>query len=255
MIVLYHMLRRILILLLLPLMAVGCTTATTTNLPHDLWKVVANDIKVRVETVGDATIVLYRFPARGYRWRVIHNPQAKTVQEWSLALPRAVAVANGGYFREDYSPAGALVADGKRIGNRSFDHSRSAAVVLDDQPRIVDTKKTAFDLQRAKNAIQSYPLLIRDGKPALVEDSGLKARRTFIGTDTDDNVYLGVVPGETMTLFALSRALAAQDVKWQSVLNLDGGPSTGLIVHSGSYTDQYPSVAPVPNIIVVESIK
>lgn len=245
----------ILLLFLLPLLAVGCMTSTTTNSLHDPWKAVANDIKVRIETIGDATIVLYRFPAQGYRWRVIHDPQGKTVPEWSQGLPRAVAVVNGGYFREDNSPAGLLVTNGKRIGKNSFDPARSAVIALDGQPHIVDTKKTTFDPSRAKNAIQSYPLLIREGQTTLTEDSGLTARRTFVGTDAQENIYLGVVPGEPMTLFALSRALAALDVKWQSVMNLDGGPSTGLVIHSGAYADQYPSVTPVPNVIVVEAMK
>ena len=78
------------------------------------------------------------------------------------------------------------------------------------------------------------------------------ARRTFIGTDEAGQVYVGVVWKDDVSLFELMQILQELDVNWYDVINLDGGPSTGIAVETGSFVEILDSAGPVPNVIVIQ---
>lgn len=204
-------------------------------------------LTLRHGTGTNDILVLYRFETGRFHFGFRSATSPRMVSAWNASATNTVAVMNGAYFNEDFSPSGALVADGVRIGRAAFDTDKSAVLWL-DSPTIQDTSMGARIPESGRHWAQSYPLLIRDGEPAVKEDSGKAARRAFAGLDEDGYFYLGIVPNN-ITLFALSNVLAGMNINWTSVLNMDGGPSSGLV--SNLDPDSIDSWTEVPNVIVV----
>lgn len=215
------------------------------------WTVLQDGMSVRTYTTAIASgdIRVYRFEKGKFDW-VFRAGDPKTVSQWSESIEGEVAVANGVYFHEDFLPSGLLIADGARVGGRAFDLDKTAVISLGTSPRIIDTSANeSFDEGSAKNAGQSYPLLVRDGAPAVREDSGLTARRTAFGVDEGGNAYLLLAVDEEPTLFQFAQAIHGMDIAWDRVINLDGGPSSG-IQSSLDPEGSVDSFTPVPNVIV-----
>ena len=198
-------------------------------------------------------MMLYRFAPNGFSWSLAVKPTPERIATWAESDLSAAVVLNGVYFHEDFSPSGWLKRGGSVVGTREFDWERSAAVTLNPTFSI-GTASSSVDLRDAQDAFQTYPFLIRHGVPAVQEDSGLIARRTFMGLDTEGRVYVGIVPGGLLSLYTLSQALGALPIAWQDVVNLDGGPSSGLSVQGTERTDVWNSDAPVPNVIVGQRV-
>lgn len=201
----------------------------------------------------DIRLVLYRFAAGKFVWKVAAG-QAKSVGEWALALPHASFVANGGYFHEDGTPSGYLVAQGVRVGTRQFDVDRAAFLVLGKQPHIISPSVSAKMPSVAADVVQSYPVLVADGKATVATESGYDARRTFVAMDQEGRTYVGLIPDRFVTLRQLSLGLAAFPATWKTALNLDGGPSSGAFVRSEEAPQTFPSFSAVANVVYAEPV-
>ena len=200
----------------------------------------------------NVTITLYRLDHGYFTFRFQNALLPKSVSVWLNRNPNAVLVANGVYFNEDFSPSGLLIANDNRLGAKMFDLNRTALLELAPAFHIIDTKHEHVDLKNMLDAGQSYPLLIEGGKAVVEKSNTYVARRTFIGSDRDGNEYVGIVSPNPVTLHDLANYLAAMDVGWDRVLNLDGGPSSGIAVRSKNGGDTIDSIVAVPNVIVVE---
>lgn len=171
------------------------------------------------------------------------------VSDW--AGPSSTVVINGGYFDEDNSPSGFLVSQGQRVGTRMFDQEKSGLITMQKGNitiRDLDThpiqKNETFDF-----ALQSYPFLLKHGAGAIAQDSGLKARRTALGIDESGSVYVLFVQSSSLSLYEFMNVLLQTKIPFQDVLNLDGGPSSGLLIRSGEYEKVYNSLTPVPSVL------
>lgn len=200
-------------------------------------------------------IVLFPFNADDVSLTFAHDEQdPKRVSEWAASLDGELLVANGVYFHDDSFPSGLFVSSGKRVGDRAFDANKSGLLVLQPTPAVIDTSASSLpDVSDLVEAAQSFPFLIKDGHAAIAEDSGLVARRTFIGNDKDGRIYIGTVAADAISLYDLSQELAAMAIPWDNVMNLDGGPSTGVVTADPNDTD-FDSFSAVPNVLVVRSL-
>lgn len=201
--------------------------------------------------VPSTRLIIYRLDPTRYKFRFAHAGAPRLLKEWRRN-ESATLVVNGVYFHEDYTPSGSLIVNGESVGTRSFDADKSGLLVFDQGVELVDTKNNSRATSTLQNAAQTYPFLIKNGKEAVQQESNLSARRTFIGRDTQGNIYLGIVPESAITLYQLSRLLQTIGITWDSVLNLDGGPSTGLSVKFDQGEETFESFTGVPNVIVVE---
>ncbi|MEK7528666.1 MAG: phosphodiester glycosidase family protein [Patescibacteria group bacterium] len=169
----------------------------------------------------------------------------------------AEIVINGGYFHQDYSPSGALVIDGKLVSSRAFDQDRSALLAINSngKPEILNlATDPVSDFTQFEFALQSYPMLIDNGAEMIAVDSGLLARRTLIGTDVENNIYLMIFDSEPISLFGAMKFLKKIPIELTDVLNLDGGPSTGISIAIEDYQTEILSGAPgVPNVLLIKS--
>lgn len=208
-----------------------------------------------IDRLDTETITLFRFAPGAFSWEFAHADQPSPVSSWAATLPDAVAVINGVYFKPDFTPAGLFIDNGTRIGSTAFDEDRSGILEFAPTLAIVDTATEEADKTAMTEAAQSYPFLIKDGQPAVATDSGALARRSFFGLDKQGNAYLGIVPDTEMSLYALAQTLSTLQTDWTNVLNLDGGPSSGLVVNAGDESESIDSFVGVPNVIVARRLQ
>lgn len=220
------------------------------------WKSVSVDmdrLEYRYATTTQGYVVVYRFSPDAFHWHFeVSTSTPRSVRGWSEFLPNATVVINGLYFHEDYSPSGYLMSRGKQVGSRRFDPQKSGMIQLAPSVQLIDSRLEKKIDTTSTEAGQSYPFLVLDGKPAITKDSGLVARRSFMGIDRQGIIYLGIVPHDWVTLYRLSQITASLPVDWHNVINLDGGPSAGLSVRDSEGPELLNSDVPVPIVIVGE---
>lgn len=218
---------------------------------YNVWQSAESGVEhMTMQVAKSAPIIqLYRVNTDDFDIRFHHSADTpQTVLDWQKSLG-AVLVINGVYFHEDNMPSGFLVSQGTRIGKRSFDQDKSAVIRLQPTPAIIDTAEDPQVLTEETEATQSYPLLIRTGKAAVETDSEKLARRSFLATDNSNQLYFGIVNSQ-ISLFELSQWLSKAPVSFDMAVNLDGGPSTGIITDD-DHEAASNSFTPVPNVIAV----
>ncbi len=232
-------------------MPTASSTAATANVE---WKTIDTGAERAAISAAGISAILYRFDPAQFSWKFVVTSTALTITEWASQEPQAVFLTNGVYFQPDFSPSGLFVTNKQRIGTRQFDPQRSGVLILAPQPSILDTSvPTSSDaLSSVTEAAQSYPFLIKNGQFAVTQETGHAARRTFFGLDQQGRVYMGVVDQTPVTLFVLSKFLQQLPVAWRDVLNLDGGPSTGLVARFSSDKEVVSSLLGVSNSIEVD---
>lgn len=199
-----------------------------------------------------AHIVAYRFDPAKYSFRFASSSSSKLISSWAKEVS-PVFVMNGVYFRDDKMPAGALRINGKDIGSRAFDKTKSGIIAFEnDGLHIVDTSSSTTRIDVFSSAAQSYPFLVKNGEIAIKEDSGQVSRRSFIGRDKDGKIIIGVFVGGQMSLYDLAQELKALPINWESAMNLDGGSSTGFSANINGTKELEDSYVDVPNVIEVE---
>ncbi len=226
------------------------TTTTTTA----TWQEVAPGVARFDQRVGSgdaaARLILWRFsPEASLTWSIVaSSTEPKSVSKWADEDPKALLVLNGGYFHADGKPSGWAQSSGHLLTGRSFEAQRSGLVSLGEAPALLlGTTATATIRE---DGLQSYPWLIESGTLAFTQETGQYARRTFLGMDANRNWYVGIVPSESLTLHQLATVLFEVPVQWRRVINLDGGPSTGLISRFPGAEDRFDSFSPIPYVIV-----
>lgn len=188
-----------------------------------------------------------------FRARVANDQQQpKFVSEWLGA--GTGAAMNGEYFDTDNAPSGFLVVRGVRSGARQFDQDKSGLVSIHNGLiSIRDLSREPLQPNETfEYALQSYPFLIRDYGAALTRDTGYKARRSAIGLDSTGNVFLIITDAPDLSLYAFMNALLASHLSLRTVLNLDGGPSSGLAFRAGGDEVNITNFTPVPNALIFE---
>ena len=102
--------------------------------------------------------------------------------------------------------------------------------------------------------LQSFPLLVKPGGdlgfPVQFEDN-LQARRTVIAQDKESRILFIVTPRGHFTLHQLSVYLTGSDLNLDIAINLDGGPSTGILV--ADPREVIPSQTLLPIVILIHS--
>ncbi|MBP9762994.1 phosphodiester glycosidase family protein [Patescibacteria group bacterium] len=232
-------------------------TAPTSSTTVVGWSVRGEGIEranVRFSTSTGSDVILYRFDRQKYTFAFEYSTSARSVAEWLAQAPEAVLALNGVYFQESYLPSGWLKTRGRIVGKRSYDFDKSGLLVLKPSFDLVtEPSRMEREQARSSEAGQSFPLLIAEGKSQVKEDSGKVARRTFVGLDKAGRyAYFGVVPYTTISLYELSVFLEKLPIAWQTVLNLDGGPSSGLVFRDTELSERIDSYLTVPNVILVK---
>ena len=171
----------------------------------------------------------------------------RTVAEIAAPYPAAVAI-NASFFDNEGRAMG-LAVDEERVMARGKRRSWGALVIDDRNARIVLGAEIKDDHVH-RLVVQGIPRLVVGGqiqplKPQLAERTAVCAKR---------NVVVLVVSTKTETT-SFARFLADPPDRGglgcRDALNLDGGPSTQLVVKLPSLTLSLPGAWGVPNALVV----
>lgn len=231
------------------------STSTIESLRGLAWKEIEPgverfDARLKAEGVA-ARLVLWRFSDESsWEWSLATSTEPQAVSRWVDQTSSTVFAVNAGYFHADGLPSGWVRTQGRDWGKRRFDPKKSGIVQLGVRPDLLFGETATSTIH--DDAFQSYPWILRGGTRSFMQETGQYARRTFVGTDTDGRWYVGVIPLESVTLYQLGSLLQEAPVAWSHVLNLDGGPSTGLVSRIGGQEDRFDSFAPVSYVIVAK---
>jgi hypothetical protein len=200
------------------------------------------------------TLYILRLDPAAFTFRVAYQPQGQTLETW-LAQSGALIAFNGGYYRaegETLIPTGLTIVDSQPIGETYADFAGMLAI----GPAGVDLRWLAqapYDpAEGLTSALQSFPLLVKPGGvlgfPAELEDNQ-PARRSVIARDRSGRFLLMAAPRGYFTLHQLSAFLVQSDLEIDIALNLDGGPSSGLLL--ADPPEGEPALLPLPVVILI----
>ncbi len=180
--------------------------------------------------------------------------------------PSLLLAVNAGYFEGDGAPTGLLAGKGVAFGVAGRRGGTGIVVVRERRASLVPFT-ASFELGGpAELAVQAGPRLLEaDGRPGIRTDDGQRAPRTVLCLGEGGRrvdlilVWRTANPLAGPGLFALSRALSTPLLppdprRCERALNLDGGPSTGLVLHrdlGARSTLQHLPLGPVPWALAV----
>jgi exopolysaccharide biosynthesis protein len=164
------------------------------------------------------------------------NNQGLTIDDIKKNTNIEVAV-NGGFFEGNgsYLPIGLLLARGKKINPISSDWTHSGIFYITSVPGDlygICNKDVFYDTD-VTEAIQSYPILVWNGKPYVLNKDGEESSRSALAIDSDGNILIIATEPRLsggISLYEFSRALCKLNFDCRKALNLDGGSSTQLYV-------------------------
>lgn len=216
------------------------------------WQQIAPGLQVRtMMPLNDASaqLLVARIDPKQYRFRAIYQPGvAQSLAAWRAQEPDASLIVNANYFDSARRAMGLVVSDGhahgeayRRLGGTLLVRNGEAAVV---------PNHASMQLHPSEQAVQGYPLLIKNGKQAFTDPRGAERnRRSVIAQDSQDRILVMIAPYLGPSLQQLSAFLASADLDIVTAFNLDGGRSTMLALPDADYMQ--PSLQAVPTILAV----
>ncbi|HET9955261.1 MAG TPA: phosphodiester glycosidase family protein [Polyangiaceae bacterium] len=184
----------------------------------------------------------------------------------SLAADPTFWVAvNAGYFERDGSPSGLLASSARRYGLLDRRGGSGIVIVSAERAQLVPFEGFPSNSFRGELAVQSGPRLIEpNGSLGMRSDDGQRAPRTVLCVMHQGRSLALVLlwsreePARGPGLMTVARLLTGPSPRgserWcEQALNLDGGPSTG-IVYSRAFTrrvtPEHLPLGPVPWALV-----
>ncbi len=181
----------------------------------------------------------------------------------TLEAPDVEVAFNAGFFEPDFSPSGWMVLAGRELAPARAAGGSGVLVVDDGRARLVDYATLEPDPRELDFAIQCGPRLVEpDGTIGITRDAGQRAARTALCI-RDRGRTLDVVvahrrsgyggPGLRTLAEWLAGGLVPGETGCEAALNLDGGPSTALVVRGFDAARRLPP-GPVVWAITVRSL-
>lgn len=240
-----------------PLDATPSPVPTATPIPLDSgWQVLQPGLEQRTLNIVEAgawqeSIAVLRLDPERFHFDVVYRPgQPRSLPTWQ-AETGALLVVNGGFYTEQYEATGLIVSEGEATG-QSYEGFGGMFVVTEQGPELRSLQAQPYNPAEPFLAgLQSFPLLVKPGGTiGYPEEDGQQARRTVLAQDTAGRFLFLVAPRGYFTLHQLSQYLVNSDLSLDVALNLDGGPSTGLLLREPSLF--VPAFVPLPAVITVE---
>lgn len=194
-----------------------------------------NEIQLRIVTIPKAR-------NRGFELVDVANRENGHISQ-QFDRERHELIVNGGYFDPEFLPVGLCKTNGKILTDQPAP-KLSGYVVINDQGAIDLLWKQREQAKQFPTVLQSGPYLVDPGgKIGIRTKSGKTAARTVLAIDSDDNLLIMIT--NQVELYQLSRILVRNFPEIDRALNLDGGPSTGLLFQK----TEIENGAPVRNFI------
>jgi uncharacterized protein YigE (DUF2233 family) len=210
------------------------------------WKVLATGLSFarwpgQAPIGKDISLAILRIDPEQWSFKVFYNKELKSIDDWQQSTGASV-ICNGGYYQENYAPAGRILVNGASYG--PYKNSNMKAMFLAEPKKglkqlpkatIIDLKDPDSDAMISfyEQGIQSFPVLLDPKGQVRVNPSSFQASRTVIAQDQSGIMYLLVTEKSAFTLFDLGNYLKALPLNLRFALNLDGGSRTQLSVRVG----------------------
>ncbi len=175
----------------------------------------------------------------------LNNASADQFTEYSKAL----LSINGGFFDRNFKPLG-LRINNKKLQNPLKKISWWGIFYIKNQRPYI-TNISHFDRYDAIDfAVQSGPRLLIKGRiPSLKIGS---ADRTALGITSDGKVIMLVSTNSAMSTNELAQFMKAPPLSCTDAINLDGGSSSQLYAHIGSFKLNVHGFSNVSDAIIVK---
>jgi len=211
-------------------------------------------------------LAVLRVDPEQWSFKVFFNREPKSIEEWQQATGAAV-ICNGGYFQENFLPAGRILANGGSVG--PLRNKAMKAMFLAEPKKGLNQlpKATIIDLKDPdseekisfyEQGIQSFPVLLDPRGQVRVNPSNFQDSRTVIAQDQTGMIYFMVTEKAFFTLFDLGNYLKALPLNLRFALNLDGGSKTQLLVRTGNYNFRLSGkseTSPAARFFISETVK
>ena len=174
--------------------------------------------------------------------------------------PRAIVVANGSFYVRNgdrTAPLGLVRVGGKTLARPSGRRSGGFLAVNNGKIEILPraAKNRALG---STDAIESTPVLVRNGANDMRSDDRVRFDRVAVGTTTDrGTVMIGAFAEDqdSVSLFEFSvlarRAVATIGARLHNLLAMDGGPSAHIYLPGTKRLYGYRGPAYLPNAICI----
>jgi hypothetical protein len=181
------------------------------------------------------SLYMWRLDQSYFRLDIAYDESPRSLESWQRETD-ALLVVNGGFYRvenEKYFPNGLTIINGQPFGNSYESFAGMVAISEEGAELQWLAEKPYIPGEPLLAALQSFPVLVKPGGqlgfPEEHEDN-VQARRTVIGQDWEGRILFIVAPRGYFTLHRLSTYLTDSDLNLNIAINLDGGPSTGILV-------------------------
>lgn len=208
-------------------------------------------------------LLLIRIDPTRFNFSIYQNQageEAKTIDEIYKETASLLAF-NGQFFTEEFTPTGLLISQTQILNQKSNADLVNGIMTIDHsrQPRLYKNYQN-INLNTLDFAIQNGPIILdENGNPSIREDSGKTASRTALGIDSEGNLILIILKQSilnfenSISLYQFAQLLAnhteIQKLGLHSVLNLDGGSSSGVAIDN----KYFPEMEKVQNVVLVKS--
>jgi uncharacterized protein YigE (DUF2233 family) len=235
------------------------------------WKILAPGLSffrwpVRSSNSPDNNLAILRIDSEQWSFKVFFNKEPKSVEEWQQTTGAAV-ICNGGYYQENFVPAGRILVNGTSVGPLKNRHMKAMFLAEPRKGLLQIPKATIIDLKDPdseekisayEQGIQSFPVLLDPKGQVRVNPSSFQDSRTVIAQDQAGIIYLLVTEKAYFTLFDLGNYLKDLPLNFRFILNLDGGSKTQLLIRFGTYNFRISGrseTSPPARLFIPETIK
>jgi uncharacterized protein YigE (DUF2233 family) len=213
------------------------------------WQVLAPGLsflrwEVRSANHMNNTLAILKIDPELWSFQVFFDREPKTIKEWQQKTKAAV-VCNGGFYQEDFQPAGKILVNGISLG--PFKNRHMKGMFLSEPKKgfshlskatLIDLKAQDSDIMMSsyEHGIQSFPILLDPAGQVRVNPSNFQANRTAIAQDLPGNIYILITEKPFFTLFEFGQYLKGLPFGFRFILNLDGGMRTQLSILVKTFT-------------------
>jgi uncharacterized protein YigE (DUF2233 family) len=184
------------------------------------------------------TLAVLRIDPELWSFRVFFDREPKAITEWQQRT-KATITCNGGFYQENYQPAGRILVNGTSLG--PFKNRHMKGMLLSEPKKGFENllKATLIDLKddnvegkisAYEQGIQSFPILLDPSGQVRVNPSNFQAHRTALGQDQSGNIYILITEKPFFTLYDFGQYLKKLPFGFRFILNLDGGTRTQLMI-------------------------
>jgi uncharacterized protein YigE (DUF2233 family) len=244
---------------------VGCLASSISQTNNQATKTGLN-IPLQEITINKKTYLIATIDPDIFQLTIFENnraPDSLSIKQAKENTKSQLAF-NGSFYDKEFMPLGLLISKGKLLYPLTKSQLMNGVLTINQKktPSLYSSQefqdKQSTLLPEIDFAIQAGPILLdNQGKIAVDKNNSKNAGRTAIGLDKEGKIILIMLRQtllnheNTQTLYDFAQTISSSqeftNLGLNSVINLDGGNSSGLAV-----TDKYfPELEKVQNIILV----